>query len=571
MPAGIEPAAVPDKECLQVGEWTVEPTLNQLSAVGSIVKLEPKAMAVLVHLAGRPRQVVSREALLSAVWPGVVVGDDSLTQVVVKLRKALGDAPEEPAYIQTISKRGYRLVAPVVRSVEQPPAPVPADVEPPHAEQRRRHVPWLAGAGIIALLIAAVVSWWTKNGHVTGVPPDQVATESVQLARSAQPAVVIRPFEALGNDPQEVLLARGITADLVTDLSKVFGLWIVGAEAMNARAGSEAPGAVSAPLYVVSGTVQRADDRLRLHVRLTEVGTGKLLWSERFESALAGFFEIQDELGPKILHVLPVKVSEAELRRVMQRHTRNLEAYEYFQRGQSALHVRRRAENEAAREMFRRAIGLDAGFARAYTGLAQTYAADYRNQWTEDRAALDRAFELARTAHQIKPDIPETYWMLAYVHVHRHEHDQALRHLETAVRLNPSYADGYAFMGGIYTGLGRPAEGVRLLRIAMRLMPESGYLYFMLLGRAYLFLGDLEQARVNLEHALSRNPEFLDARVYMAAAHLAAGDKAAAAWEAEEIRTLQPGFSVLRWLETNPTADAAMKTRLVQALSELGF
>lgn len=421
------------------------------------------------------------------------------------------------------------------------------------------------------LLLAAAASWWIRSERVTSVPPDRVAEGSTQTLRAAQPTVAIKSFEALGKDPQEVMLARGITADLVTDLSKVFGLWVVGAEAVNARAGGEAPITAPTPLYVVSGTVQRADDRLRLHVRLTEVGTGKLLWTERFESALTGFFEIQDELGPKILHVLSVKVSEAELRRVMQRHTRNLEAYEYFQRGQSALHVRRRAENETAREMFRRAIGLDAGFARAYTGLAQTYAADYRNQWAEDRAALDRAFELAQTAHQIKPDIPETYWMLAYVHVHRHEHDQALRHLETAVRLNPSYADGYAFMGGIYTSLGRPAEGVRLLRMAMRLMPESGYLYFMLLGRAYLFLGDLEQARVNLEHALSRNPEFLDARVYMAAVHLAAGNKAAAAWEAEEIRTLQPDFSVLRWLETNPTADAAMKTRLAQALGELGF
>lgn len=571
MPAGIEPAAVPDKECFQVGGWTVEPTLNQLSAAGRIVKLEPKAMAVLVHLADRPGQVVSREALLSAIWPGVVVVDDSLTQVVVKLRKALGDVPEEPAYIQTISKRGYRLIAPVARPVEHPPAPVSVDVEPPHVE-RRRHVPWLAGAGIIALLITAVVSWWTRNGHVTGISPDQVATESVQVARSAQPAVVIRPFEALANDPQEVLLARGITADLVTDLSKVPGLWVIGAEAVSGRTDGEAAGTASLILYVVSGTVQRADDRLRLHVRLTEAQTGKQLWSERFDRTLTGLFEFQDELGPKILQLLPLKVSEAELRRVAQRHTRNLEAYEYFQRGQSALHVRRRAENETAREMFRRAIDLDAGFARAYTGLAQTYAADYRNQWTADRdVALDRAFELARTAHQIKPDIPETYWMLAYVHVHRREHDQALRHLETAVRLNPSYADGYAFMGGIYTSLGRPAEGVRLLRIAMRLMPESGYLYFMLLGRAYLFLGDLEQARVNLEHALSRNPEFLDARVYLAAVRLAAGDKAGAEWEAEEIRTLQPGFSVLRWLETNPTADAAMKIRLAQALGVLGF
>jgi tetratricopeptide (TPR) repeat protein len=296
------------------------------------------------------------------------------------------------------------------------------------------------------------------------------------------------------------------------------------------------------------------------------------LWSERFDRTLSGFFAIQDELGPKILKILPAKVSEAELRRMAQRHTRNLQAYETFQRGQSALLVRQKAENEAAREMFRRAIALDAAFARAYAGLALTYAADYRNQWTGDgAAALERAFELARTARQIDPDIRETYWVLAFVHLERHQHEQALQYLETAVRLYPSFADGYALMGGIKTYVGRPAEALPLLRTAMRLNPEGGYLYFLILGRTYLALGDLEQARVNLQQALSRNPVNLETHVYMAALHVTAGDKAAAAWEAEEIRSLQPGFSIRSWLETFPMTDAAQKGKLVKALGELGF
>lgn len=571
MPLGTEPSAAPVKERLRVGNWAVEPALNQLSAEGKAVKIEPKAMAVLLYLADRPGQVVSREALLSTIWSGVVVGDDALTQVVVKLRKALGDVPEEPAFIQTISKGGYRLVAPVVRSAENPSAQVRPDLESLHPEGKRR-VLGPAGAAVAALLLAAAGAWWIKGERVTSVPREQTAMASAQMARTAQPTVAIRPFEALGNDPQEVLLARGITADLVTDLSKVFGLWVTGVAPTGGQGGGEVPGDAPPIRYLVSGTVQRFDDRLRLQVHLTDAETGKQLWSERFDRALSSLFEIQDELGPKILHLLPVKVSEAEKRRVAQRYTRNLEAYEYFQRGQSALHVRRKAENETAREMFRRAIGLDAAFARAYAGFAMTYAADYRNQWTRDgAAALDRAFELARTAHEINPDIPETYWVLAFVHAHRRQHDQALQHLETAVQLYPSFADGYAFMGAIYTSIGRPADGVPLLRTAMRLLPESGYLYFMLLGRAYLFLGDLEQARVNLEHALSRNPEFIDARVYMAAVHVAAGDKAAAAWEAEEIRALQPGFTVRRWLETNPTADVTLRAKLMRALGELGF
>src|SRR5258706_7248048 len=127
MPVGTEPPPALNTGRLRVGDWTVEPALNQLSAAGKTVKLEPKTMAVLAYLARRPGQVVSREELLSAVWAGVVVGDDSLTQVVIKLRKALGDAPEHPAYIQTISKGGYRLVAPVLRSAGFSFAPGPPD------------------------------------------------------------------------------------------------------------------------------------------------------------------------------------------------------------------------------------------------------------------------------------------------------------------------------------------------------------------------------------------------------------------------------------------------------------
>jgi tetratricopeptide (TPR) repeat protein len=222
--------------------------------------------------------------------------------------------------------------------------------------------------------------------------------------------------------------------------------------------------------------------------------------------------------------------------------------------------------------MFRRAIALDAAFARAYAGLALTYAADYRNQWAADgAAALNRAFELARTAHQINPDIPETYWVLAFVHLERRQHEQALQYLETAVRLYPSFADGYALMGGVTAYIGRPADSVRLVRTAMRLNPQAGHLYFLILGRAYLYLGDLEQARVNLEQALLRNPANLEAHVYLAALHVMAGNKEAAAWEVEEIRTLQPGFSSSEWLATHPLTDVAQKNKLAQAMRQLGI
>jgi DNA-binding winged helix-turn-helix (wHTH) protein/TolB-like protein/Tfp pilus assembly protein PilF len=604
MPVGTEASREPAGARVQIGAWTVEPALDRISSAASIVKLEPKAMSVLVFLADRAGEVVSRDALLAAVWPGVVVGDDSLTQVVIKLRKALGDAPESPSYIQTIAKKGYRLIAEVVRPA--PAAPTTTLAQDPQAQcttpaqsrqaqlatpaqsaqaqrttlaQRAQvphavHVPWLAAMVIAALLLAAGI-WGYQSGGVAGLHASKAPVASAQIA-TAQPTVGIKPFEVLGDDAQAALLAQGITADLVTDLSKVFGLWVIGVAPSYGQPGRQAgvePQTTVSPIrYLVSGSVQRIEDVLRLQVHLTDMETGRQLWSERYDRAPGGFFTLQEELGRKILQTLPALVSEAELRRVARRYTGNLEAYEYFQRGQTALLARQKEENETARKMFRNAIGLDASFARAYAGLALTYAADYRNQWTPDGAsALDRAFELATTAYQMDPDIAETYWVLAFVHMERRQHAQALQYLASAVQLYPSFADGYALMGGVKTYVGRPAETVPLLRTAMRLNAQAGSLYFLLLGRAYLFLGDTEQARFNLEQALARNPVDLEAHVYMAALGVAVGDKAAADWEAEQIRVLQPAFSIGRWLDTYPMTDAAQRSMLATALHSLGF
>jgi adenylate cyclase len=542
---------------LQVGAWTLEPDLNQLSAAGKTVKVEPKSMAVLLCLASRAGQVVSRETLLAEAWPGVIVGDDSLTQVIIKLRKALEDDPDRPAYIQTVTKRGYRLVASVSREVEMRAFPVP---------RRSGRAYWIAGGCGLAFLLASGV-WWSANRHAARPLPS--ADPVAELAQP--PTVAILPFVALGKDGKELALARGITADLLTDLAKLPSLAIIGFSPLDGRSGSDASSRPEAR-YLVSGTVQRIDDRLRVHIYLTEQKTGRQLWSERFDRSVEEFFAIQDELAPKIVRRLPTKVSEAELRRMAQRHTRNLQAYEYFQRGQAALLVRRSAENEAARAMFRRAIELDATFARAYSGLALTYAADFRNRWTPDGAgALDRAFELARTANEINPDIPETYWALAYVLAQRKKHEQALEYLEKATSMYPSFADGYALIASIKTFAGQPAAAIPLMRTAMRLNPTAGHLYFLVLGRAYFYVGDLEQAHINLEEALQRNAGYTETHVYAAALKILQGDKSSAAWEADQIRALDPAFSAQRWLESYPMTDDAQKAKLLRALGQLGL
>ncbi len=551
---------------LQIGEWRVAPDLNQISRGQEVVHLEPKAMAVLMHLASRPGEVASRDELLGAVWPGVIVGDNALTQVVIKLRKALGDTAREPTYLQAISKKGYRLIASVDRlNGEEFDRP---QIRPAAPTAPRRHTTRWVGATLAVAVLAAGATWYLQREGDNDALQRAPDFRSESSRSPSLPTVIVKPLEAVGGDSQQALIARAITSDLVTDLSKVSGLWVAsgleqpdqlpqGAEKTRAR-------------YVLSGTVQRDGEQLRLHVHLADVVAGRQLWSQRFDRDAKDLFSVQDDLVRSVLAVLPVKVSEAETRRLAQRYTRNPEAYEYFLRGQAALLVRRRAQNELAREMYWKAIHSDPAFSRAYAGLAMTYALEYQQGW-DGGSALTRALEFAETAVQMSPEMPEAHWVVGFVHTQRRQHDHALRNLDSALRLNASYADAYALKGGIYTYIGRPAEGVPLARTAQRLNPDAGSLYFLVLGRAYYFLGDSEQARVNLDHALLRNSENLEARIYLAAVHWLAGERDAAEWQVNEIRTLEPNFKVRNWLASYPLTDPAQKERLVKSLQEMGL
>jgi Tfp pilus assembly protein PilF len=158
-------------------------------------------------------------------------------------------------------------------------------------------------------------------------------------------------------------------------------------------------------------------------------------------------------------------------------------------------------------------------------------------------------------------------WITVCAHrpAHRRRSIAALQH---AIDLDRSFADAYALLGGIHTYIGQPATSVPLLRTAMRLNPDAGYLYFLLLGRAYLFENDIEQALINLRAALMRNPVDVETRVFLAATLVAAGDQSAAKWEADEIRSLAPRFSTRDWLETYPMTDARQRERLVVLLNK---
>jgi tetratricopeptide (TPR) repeat protein len=353
-------------------------------------------------------------------------------------------------------------------------------------------------------------------------------------------------------------------ADLKTDLSSLPDLTIISPSLSNAVP-------VSAR-YQVYGNVQQVGELIGVHIRLVETVSQRQLWSRRYERALDDIFQVQRSISHDVVQQLALEVSTADLERLASRYTPNLQAYEDFLHGQAELLLREREANTKARRWYRQAIERDPNFARAYAGLALSYAADYRNHWTEDgEKALWQAQEMAQTGAQIDPDIPEVYWVLGYVSAQYRQHELALAHLQRALGVDYSYADAYALMGGINTYLGRPELSIDHLRNALRLNQNAGYLYYLLLGRAYYFMGRYEQALINLRESLARNPTNLETHIYLLATAVAQQDADTADWEIEEIRMIEPRFKGNAWLVTYPMTDEGQRKVLGDVLTRVGL
>jgi TolB-like protein/DNA-binding winged helix-turn-helix (wHTH) protein len=381
----------------RIGAWIADPSSNLLLRDERSVRLEPRAMDVLMHLAARTGAATSVNDLMTAVWKNLVVTDGSVYLAISQLREALGNTDGGKSYIETVPKRGYRLIVPV-----EPVAERVAVVPTVGALKRSWKIPAIA----VALLAAVLATVW--------------------VLRPTEPAIdrslAVLPFADLSPEGDQAYLADGFTEEVLNRLAGLRDLRVIArtssfrlrGRGADARAVGEKLGVE----HLLLGSVRKAGDRLRITAQLIEARTGQQLWAQTYERQLVDIFSVQDEIAKAVSAAMQVKLRVGELAR-MPGMTNDVEAYDEYLRGMALNIIARRESYPLAIAHLQRAISIDPKFSMAWSGLSGTY--DNAAFAIPERAAEwhQAAADSLERARQLTPEAPHVVLGLGIVATRR--------------------------------------------------------------------------------------------------------------------------------------------------------
>ncbi len=431
----------------------------------------------------------------------------------------------------------------------------------------------LAVAGLVVVVIVAGLAYWQRPW----APREEPATvENMAFPLPDKPSIAVLPFTNMSGDPEQEYFADGMTEDLITDLSKVSGLFVIARNSSFSYKGQQVKvRQVAEELgvrYVLEGSVRRADNQVRINAQLIDATTGGHLWADRYDGDLTDVFGLQDEVTRKIVAALAVTLTVDEQERLNQTVEANPEAYDMLLRGLGRLRRYTRQTNIEAREFFEQAIALDPGYARAHGDVGLTYALEVGFGWTEDlEPALERALEFLNAALALDETVPQVYFALNNTYIWLNRLEDAIVAAQRAIDLDTNFADGYAALAFTLNYAGRPVESLAAIRKAMRLNPRYPFLYRWNVGHSFLLMERYDEAIEAFESVVAVNPEFPVAHLTLAVAYAQSGRIEDAEWEAEEILTLLPGFTIERDRRRHPYLNPADMERYLQGLRKAGL
>jgi adenylate cyclase len=390
-----------------------------------------------------------------------------------------------------------------------------------------------------------------------------------------KPSIVVLPFDNMSGDKEQEYFADGITEDIITDISKVSGMFVIARNSAFAYKGKAANlsevGRALGVKNVLEGSVRKAGNRVRITAQLIDAASGGHLWAERYDRDLDDIFAVQDEVTREIVKALRVKLSGDENARLGARPTENLEAYELFLRARELAWRVEPATMPEARRLFSDAIALDDRFADAIALLGFTYILDLVSPNGPSHSALDTAAELAERSIALDDSRPYAHFVMSSVHLWRREFDEALAAEARSRALDPNFPQYRAQRGFILHYVGRSAEAIDEIKQAIRLDPLTPDVFLHSLAQCHFALGDDEEAARVLRRRINLRPGTDISRVLLAAAlgHLGRHEEARREWA--RAREINPRYSLKQKRAILPYREPAMMDRMAEGLAKAGI
>ncbi len=553
-----------------VGEWLVEPKADRLIRGQQEIKLEPRVMDLLLFLASRPGEVMSREELESVVWAGMVVGYDSLTSAMIKLRKAFDDDSRNPKIIETVAKRGYRLIATVKPAEPESIHPdTPAAITVPAGAKPQR-MGLYVGLGVVLLGALAGLSYLLVTSSNNTSQPSTIAI-------TGKASLVVLPFTNSNSDKSQEYFSDGITDDLINDLSLYSGLHVIARRSAyiykHRQSDIQTIARELGVNYVLDGDVRRDGDKIRMNVQLVDARTGVNIWAHRFDRETKHIFEVQDDIRKNIISALSVTLTKEEQKRTQRHYTDSFAAYDLFLQGQAKLVTRASAsDNQIAQQLMEQAIQIDPNFARAYAALALIHADAYRFDWTDNpEATRQQALKLGKRAIELDDHSPQAYWILGYVYLFLFaNHDQAIAMAQKATKLAPNDMDAATVLAVTYAFGDDPAKAVLITQDIMKHNPRYSALVPSVLGLANFRLEHYAESLAAYDKSLLINPSRIQGLVYRAVVLYRMGNADDAAFQVDDLYNMHPDFDVKVWAARQPFKDKSIVKAMVADLIQAG-
>jgi adenylate cyclase len=403
-----------------------------------------------------------------------------------------------------------------------------------------------------------------------------VASPAAITKLPGKPSIAVLPFENMSGDSEQEYFSDGIAEDIITDLSKISGMFVISRNSSFVYKGKsvnlQQVGRDLGVHYVLEGSVRKAGNKIRITAQLIDSKTDGHIWAERFDRDLEDIFAVQDEVTQKIVSALQVHLTPAEQVRMTYRDTDNLDAYDYLLRGKEYYLRFTRDANQQAREFYEKAVELDPNYATALAELARIWIQARNHGWMENLVEpLKQAFDFAERAVKLNGSLPQAHIVLGFINMWKRDYEAAISEVNQGLSLDPNHAEGFMYKAIILGFAGQPKESMEWVERATRLNPGSPFWYLFAQGNAYYLMGRYPDAIAACIKAAISNPNFIFAHLLLLACYSNLENPEECEAELKECLARMPDLTLSWALEVMPYKDNEVLTRFINDLRGAGL